>query len=174
MRKTLLALAFAALTGAAAADDGGFSLVAPREAGSADVEVVNKAGDTHILADFLPGEPSVLHFWATWCAPCRAELPGLAAYADELGERGLRDRLIVVAVEPSPREKIDRFLTEIGLEGFVTLQDRQNRSGATFGLFGMPATILLDAGGRVVGQHSGPIDWTDETVREELAAHLDG
>jgi len=174
MRRAILVLAFAALTAAAAADEGVFAPIEPREAASANVEITNEAGHTHMLADFLPGEPAILHFWATWCAPCREELPGLAAYADKLAGTGLRDRLIIVAVEPSPREKIDRFLDDLGLDGFVTLQDRENKSGATFGLFGMPATVLLDAKGRVTGRHSGPIDWVDEAVKAELAAHLDG
>ncbi|MCK5749893.1 MAG: TlpA family protein disulfide reductase, partial [Oricola sp.] len=116
----------------------------------------------------------ILHFWATWCGPCRAELPDLDAYTKDLTERGLGTRLVVVAVEPSPRAKIDAFLEEIGLAGFATLQDTENRSGSVFGLFGMPATLLIDAEGRVVGQHSGPLDWSDEAVRAELAAHLDG
>ena len=176
MRRRGFIAGLAALAcGTALAADGAFVASEPRTVASADVEVVNEFGHTHVLADFLPvGEPGILHFWATWCAPCRAELPGLAAYANELSEAGLRDRLIVVAVEPSPRDKIDRYLDELGLDGFVTLQDRGNRSGATFGLFGMPATILLDAKGRVVGQHSGPLDWSDEAVSSELAAHLDG
>jgi thiol-disulfide isomerase/thioredoxin len=47
-------------------------------------------GRTHVLADFLPvGEPGILHFWATWCGPCREELPDLDAYAEDLSEAGL-------------------------------------------------------------------------------------
>ena len=175
MRKPVIALlALLACTAIALAADGVFAPAEPREAASADVEVVNEVGHEHILADFLPGEPAILHFWATWCAPCREELPGLAAYANDLAEHGLRDRLIIIAVEPSPREKIDDFLIDLGLDAFVTLQDRGNKSGAVFGLFGMPATMLLDAEGRVVGQQSGPVEWADDAVREELAAHLGG
>jgi len=174
MRGPVLALfVLIACTGSAAAGDA-FAPVEPRAAASADVTVVNSNGDEHVLADFLPGQPAILHFWATWCAPCREELPGLAAYAAKLADDGLRDRLIVVAVEPSPRGKIDGFLAGLGLDGFVTLQDRTNRSGAIFGLFGMPSTMLLDAEGRVIGQHSGPVDWSDEAVRKELATHLGG
>ncbi|MCI5077407.1 TlpA disulfide reductase family protein [Oricola sp.] len=175
MRALRVALALLALTTGAVRADGVFAPVEPRPAASADVEIVNSIGKTHVLADFLPvGEAAILHFWATWCGPCREELPGLASYAQALSDDGLRDRLIVIAVEPSPREKIDRFLDDLGLAGFVTLQDRKNRSGPLFGLFGMPATILLDAEGRVVGQHSGPLDWDDAAIRTELAAHLDG
>jgi len=179
MRRTVLflvpALFLAALMPLPAAAGDAFTASEPRTVASADVEVVNEIGKTHVLADFLPvGEPGILHFWATWCGPCRAELPDLDAYAKDLTERGLGTRLIVVAVEPSPREKIDAFLEEIGLSGFATLQDTENRSGSVFGLFGMPATLLIDAEGRVVGQHSGPLDWSDEALRTELAAHLDG
>ncbi|MAS08282.1 MAG: hypothetical protein CL534_26810 [Ahrensia sp.] len=175
MRCALTALALiAVLCGGARAGDS-FTATEPRAVASADVEVVNEIGRTHVLADFLPvAQPGILHFWATWCGPCRAELPDLDAYARDLTERGLGTRLVVVAVEPSPRAKIDAFLEEIGLAGFATLQDTQNRSGSVFGLFGMPATLLIDAEGRVVGQHSGPLDWSDEALRAELAAHLEG
>ena len=175
MRRTLSALAcLFALAGSALAGEA-FTASEPRVVASADVDVVNQIGNTHVLADFLPvGEPGILHFWATWCGPCRAELPDLDAYAKDLTERGLGTRLVVVAVEASPREKIDAFLEEIGLAGFATLQDKENRSGPVFGLFGMPATLLIDAEGRVVGLRSGPLDWNDEAVRAELAAHLEG
>lgn len=174
MHRIVLSLLLAFLFALPAQAGDLFSTAEPRLPASADVTVVNEVGHEHVLADFLPGEPAILHFWATWCAPCRAELPSLANYADDLRTAGLRDRLIVVAVEASPRTKIDTFLDDLGLEGFMTLQDRASRSGTAFGLFGMPATILLDADGRVTGQYSGPLDWQDEAVRAELAAHLDG
>jgi len=165
----IFALAGPALAGEA------FTMSEPRAVASADVDVVNEIGRTHVLADFLPvAEPGILYFWATTCEPCREELPAFDSFANALTERGLGTRLVVVAVEPSPREKIDAFLEEIGLAGFATLQDTENRSGSVFGLFGMPATLLIDAEGRVVGQHSGPLDWNDEAVRAELAAHLEG
>jgi thiol-disulfide isomerase/thioredoxin len=175
MLKSMFALALLCLLPGVARADGAFVMSEPRVVSSADVDVVNEIGRTHVLADFLPfGKPGILHFWATWCGPCREELPSLDAYSNALTEDELATRLIVVAVEPSPREKIDRFLDDLGLPDFATLQDAGNRSGAVFGLFGMPATILIDAEGRVVGQHSGPLDWSDEAVRAELAAHLDG
>ena len=161
--------------GKALAADSAFVASEPRTVASTDVEVVNEFGHTHVLADFLPvGEPGILHFWATWCAPCREELPALDAYAKQLDQDGLGARLVVVAVEPSPREKIDDFLAGIGLAGFATLQDRDNRSGTVFGLFGMPSTLLVDANGNIVGQHQGPLDWSDEAVRAELQTHLSG
>ncbi|MFZ2099542.1 MAG: TlpA disulfide reductase family protein, partial [Oricola sp.] len=141
-----------------------------------DIEVSNIVGQTHILADFLPvDQPAILHFWATWCAPCREELPKLDRYAEFLSTIDIRDRLIVIAVEPSPRAQIDAYLAQdLGLESFAVLQDRDDKSGPAFGLTGLPETVLLDAEGRIVGRHSGTLDWSDSKVLEELSAHLGG
>lgn len=172
MRRPFLAL-LACAASPLAAEAGVFAPTEPREAASADVEIVNAVGHDHILADFLPGAPAILYFWATTCTPCREELPGLADYADQLTEEGRRDRLVIVALDPSPREEIDSYLVDLGLGGFVTLQDRGNKSDVVFGLSDMPTTVLVDAEGRVVGQHTGPVDWADYAARRELAAHLE-
>jgi thiol-disulfide isomerase/thioredoxin len=145
--------------------------VAPMVVDASGLVLVGLDGTEDDLAALLGGRPAVLHFWATWCGPCREELPALAAYAADLAASG-GGPLVVVAVEPSPPEKIAAFLAGIGISGFATLRDPSGRSGAAFGLFGMPSTVLVDRDGRVVARRAGPLDWHDPAVRVELAAHL--
>ena len=144
--------------------------VAPMAVDAGGLVLARLDGTETDLAALLAGRPAILHFWATWCGPCREELPALAAYAADLAVNG--GALVVVAVEPSPPEKIEAFLAAIGLDGFATLRDPSGRSGAAFGLFGMPSTLLVDRDGRVVARRAGPLDWQDPAMRAELAAHL--
>ena len=143
--------------------------VAPMAVDAGSLVLARLDGTEIDLAALLGGRPAILHFWATWCGPCREELPALAAFAADLAGGGA---LVVVAVEPSPPETIAAFLAGIGLDGFATLRDPSGRSGAAFGLFGMPSTALVDGAGRVVARRAGPLDWYDPAVRAELAAHL--
>jgi thiol-disulfide isomerase/thioredoxin len=145
--------------------------VAPMAVDAGRLVLTRPDGSETDLAALLGGRPAILHFWATWCGPCREELPALAAYAVDLATTG-GGGLVVVAVEPSPPEKIAAFLEGIGLDGFATLRDPGGRSGGAFGLFGMPSTVLVDGAGRVVARRAGPLDWHDPDVRAELAAHL--
>ncbi len=167
----LASLALGGLPDAARAGNA-VPLVEPYAVDITAVALTAADGNREPLGAILPQEPSIVHFWATWCAPCREELPALARFAETLASRGQTERLIVIAVEPSPREKIDRFLLEAGIDGFVTWHDREGKSGAAFGLFGMPATVLLDGAHLVVGKVSGALDWDDAAARAELEAHL--
>lgn len=175
MRAIAVAVLLLAASGTALGD-GAITRIEPVAVPIGDITVTDETSKTHSLAAFLPdGAPAIVHFWATWCAPCREELPELADYAESLERSGLRGNLAIVATERGSRERIDRFLAEdVQLPDLNVLQDHEARSGSLFGLFGMPATVLLDAQGRVVGKHAGPLDWNDEEVREELAAHLGG
>lgn len=103
------------------------------------------AGDSLSLSDF-EGRPVVVNLWATWCAPCRQEMPELQALADRYG-----DALAVVGVSidrPGAEEDVRGFLAEVGVD-FPILLDPRERFVHRFMTIGVPETFLIDADGVV-------------------------
>ena len=139
----------------------------------AGIELRDGEGKSSALTDILPDGPAILHFWATWCAPCRAELPELAAFARDLEIAGLNDRLLVISVDRGDHARIRRFLRdEIGVQVIEALQDISGRSGSAFRLFGFPSTVMLDWDRGMVSRVAGPLDWSDPDIRAGLRKHL--
>ena len=120
-------------------------------------------GQPMTMADF-EGRTVLLNLWATWCAPCREEMPALDRLEATLGS----DRFEVVAVniDTGGSEKARAFPEEIGVEqlGFYAdhsmkiFQDLRARGRA----FGMPTTVLIDSDGCELGTMSGPAHWDSE------------
>lgn len=114
------------------------------------------------------GRPVLVNVWATWCPPCRAEMPGLAALAADprLKAKGVA----VVCVSDEPAETLRRFVAGKGW-GMTML--RADAFPPTFATDGIPATFLLDPGGKVVASEVGAARWDDPSVvdfLERLAA----
>jgi peroxiredoxin len=106
------------------------------------------------LADFR-GRPVVINFWATWCVPCRVEMPMLVG-----AWRGNRDRgLEVLAVNLTDQERgkdVRRFVEELALPFHVALDER-GRVRERYRLVSLPTTVFVDSTGTVRGHHSGPL-----------------
>jgi len=137
------------------------------------VQLQGADGAPQSLSSLLAGRSAIVHFWATWCAPCRTELPKLAAFCAELDRLGLADRLILVSVDTRPRVQVVSFLTdELGLDDFDVYQGDSRITGALFRLRGYPATVFLGADGQETGRHAGPLDWSDPAVRKTALDRL--
>lgn len=118
------------------------------------LEAFTLDGDTVSIAD-LRGSPVMLNLWATWCPPCRAEMPYFETLHQEHGPRGLR----VVGVTVDGRSAIDQvhdFLQTTGIT-YEILHDPSMVSMDLFGVVGLPGTFLLDAEGVVRFVQVGPI-----------------
>ena len=125
----------------------------------------------------LSGAPvTVLNFWATWCAPCVAEVPTLIALDEALGDRGLR---VVAASLDRSFEQIEGFWQQQGwgdaLE--VGLDERgalfRSFSSDALGARGVPYTAILDAEGAVVSWFVGDTDWAGEAALAYFNGLLD-
>lgn len=118
------------------------------------------------LSDFS-GQWVVLNFWATWCPPCREEMPSLNRLHDKLS-----DKVTIVGVNiGEKKETVQSFVEEQDLT-FTMLLDRSRAIAETFDVRALPESWIIDPEGRVVGSALGPRDW-DEQEMIELFKHLD-
>lgn len=169
-----LVLSAALVVGPARAADF-VAVQSPRPVDTVRIEIGHPDATKTSLEAVLPQGPAIVHFWAMWRVPCRAELPKLAAYRETLAAEGKADRLAVVALEKGDYSRIRTFLEDrLGLAGLPSLQNGDGRAGPAFGLFGLPATALIDGERRIVALARGPLDWDDALVRAKLTRHLAG
>ena len=119
----------------------------------------------HGLAE-VRGRWVVLNFWATWCAPCREEMPSLERLQVAMPE------IVVVAVAtgPNPLPAIDKFVTETGLETLTLWRDPQAVLGRGMAVLGLPVTVILNPDGQEVARLIGGAAWDSEGAQAVLAA----
>lgn len=108
------------------------------------------------LADYR-GQVVVLNFWATWCAPCRAEMPSLDRLQQQRG--GDDFQVLTIATGRNAPAAIDKFLAETGIRSLPRLTDPKMALARAFGVLGMPVTVLIDADGQQVARLIGDAEW---------------
>lgn len=123
-------------------------------------------GKTHRLSDYR-GKAVVLNFWATWCAPCRTEMPSMERAYRSLKDRGLV--IIGVSLDTAPTNAVEALVKELALT-FPILTDPRGTSARAYRLPGLPASFLIDRRGRVVGRELGSRDWSVGEARAKLEA----
>jgi cytochrome c biogenesis protein CcmG/thiol:disulfide interchange protein DsbE len=164
VRRALVLAALAAITFLFAACGGGglgeggagaaTTPVAERGAAPAFRVPALEGGGEIALADYR-GVPVVLNFWASWCGPCRDEMPALVEFAD--ANPGLR--VVGLAVNDRPEDS-RRFAGDLGVD-FDLGVDRDGDVAASYGATGLPVTVVIDAEGRVATTWFGPITRND-------------
>src|SRR5690606_749050 len=136
--------------GAAEASDG----ACPANAKKADLNFTVKdlEGRSVKLADFK-GKVILLDFWATWCPPCKAEIPGFVELQEQYGEQGLQ--VVGVSVDDPP-EKLKPFADEFKMNYPVIVGlGRDDLQDAYGPMWGIPTTFLISRDGRICRKHSG-------------------
>ena len=134
-----------------------------------DVPFVNGDGAPVTLASFK-GKVVLLNLWATWCAPCREEMPGLDKLQAELGSD--KFQVVALAIDKSGVAGAKKFLTDIKAEKLAVYADPTGKEGTTLRVIGMPTTILIDAEGREVGRLIGPAHWDSPEAKKLIEAQL--
>ncbi len=113
-------------------------------------------GTQRSLEDFR-GRYVLLNVWATWCAPCRVEMPTLDALQRELGGPGFE--VIALSTDTGRRPAVDRLFDEVGIEYLDPVIDDTGAAMLDLGIYALPATLLIDPDGREVGRKIGPAEW---------------
>lgn len=117
------------------------------------------------LADFA-GRPLLLNLWATWCAPCKAEMPTLDALAEL--EEG-RISVIALSQDLEGRKPVVEFFKSADIGNLEPYTDSDNAMLAAFGnAVALPTTILYDSEGREVWRVAGGVEWDDAEVAKLL------
>jgi peroxiredoxin len=124
-------------------------------------------GKEHALEAYR-GKVVLINFWATWCEPCRKEMPSI----DQL-RRSLEGRpFAVLAVNlAEPDSRVQRFLREVPL-GFPVLMDRDTSTAKAWKARILPATYIVGPDGRIRYSYFGELDWSKAGIREAIAALL--
>lgn len=114
------------------------------------------------------GKVVVVNFWATWCAPCRQEMPLFQQLHQEFQQQPLR--VWAIAVQEG-RDKVAPFLATQGFT-FPALLDQQGDVMGLYAVRGLPATMLVDCAGHLVGSATGVREWTGAAFRALLGQLL--
>ena len=137
----------------------------PKPAGTA--AFTDPEGGEHRLGDW-DGKVVLLNFWATWCAPCRKEMPMLDALQTEFG--GAAFEVVPVATGRNSPEGIRRFFAEVGVGNLPVLLDPRQELAREMGVFGLPVTVILDQNGEEIARMVGEADWASDNARAIVAA----
>jgi thiol-disulfide isomerase/thioredoxin len=134
-----------------------------------ELTFLDAAGNEVRLADFQ-GEVVVLNLWATWCAPCRREMPSLDRLQARHGEDGLE--VIALSLDRGDVEKVRDFFAELGIAHLAIYRDPTGRAGRELGAPGLPTTVVIDRAGQEVGRLLGPAEWDSEAALAVIQALL--
>ena len=134
-----------------------------------DFTLTNMDGESRSLSDYR-GKVIMLNFWATWCPPCRHEIPSMESIYQDLKEQGF----VVLGVNQF--EEPDHVFAYMGqlsvFPNFPVLFDRDGKVSQLYGVKGMPTTLLIDRQGRVVYRAVGGRDFDHPAVRKRVHALL--
>ncbi|MCH2096022.1 MAG: TlpA family protein disulfide reductase [Rhodobacteraceae bacterium] len=184
MRKVLFALLYTAMAGVAipaGAEGTGVSAAnalrtgdmkkltfhaAPKPVSAATF--TDFAGSASLQLSDYRGKYVLLNFWATWCAPCRKEMPMLSELQADLG--GDNFEVVTIATGRNPAPAMKKFFDEIGVENLPLHRDPKQALARDMAVFGLPITVILNPDGEEVARLRGDADWSSDAAKAILRA----
>jgi peroxiredoxin len=145
---------------------------APVAAGgqAADFKLETLDGTT-VSLDSLRGKVVFLNVWATWCEPCREEMPSMQTLYDDF--KGNKDFvMLAVSQDTKGRAAVAPYVAKNGYH-FTILLDPENKLMASYTVSGVPETFIIDRKGQIVAHHMGAFDWSRPDVKDALQQLLD-
>ena len=128
-----------------------------------EFKVEKLGGGSQRLSD-LHGKVIVLNFWATWCAPCKVEMPSLQGLYDQFKGKDL----VVLAVDTlEGGELVNTFVKDYGYK-FPVLLDTDGQVNSLYSVQALPTTYIIDRNGKVIAGKSGSHDWSSPEVKKGI------
>jgi peroxiredoxin len=136
----------------------------PKATAAADFTVATLGGEPIRLRD-QRDTVVFLNFWATWCPPCREEMPSMERLSQRFRGRGLT--MIAVSIDSAPVSEVARFVTSLRLTFTIGL-DPKLQVAERYGVRALPTTVLIDRHGRTAAVALGPRHWDSDAARAVL------
>lgn len=165
MRHLLLFLAFFFLVAAGPSPWEGDRLIGSK---APDFLLRDTKGQATSLAA-LKGKVVLVCFWATWCPPCRAEIPSLDRLYKDYKDRGF----MVVGISTDRSAEYVKDFLKTHPVGFPMLMDSDTRVSRQYGVFSMPTSFLLDRKGIIIKRYIGEEDWGSSEIRNTIKSALE-
>ena len=134
-----------------------------------DLLFVDADGKERTLADFR-GKTLLVNVWATWCAPCRLEMPSLERLQATLG--GAEFQVIALSVDAGGLRDVRRFYSQLGLKHLGIFVDPSGRTMPGLKISGLPTTLLIGRDGREIGRTATPAEWDQPEALTLIRQHL--
>ena len=134
-----------------------------------ELRFVDGAGRPRTLADFR-GKAVLLNLWATWCVPCRKEMPALDRLQARLGGPGFE--VVALSIDKKGLPVVQAFYAELGLKALAIYVDDSGSAVRAVGALGIPTTLLIDAQGREIGRAVGAKEWDTAAVVAEIEQRI--
>jgi thiol-disulfide isomerase/thioredoxin len=135
----------------------------------ANVEFEDGQGRKRTLADFR-GKVVLLNIWATWCGPCRAEMPTLDRLQAKLGSKDFE--VVALSIDRGGQTVVKSFFDAINVRALTIYVDATAAAQDKLGVVGIPTTVLIDREGREVARHIGPARWDRPEVIDIIRRYL--
>jgi thiol-disulfide isomerase/thioredoxin len=119
--------------------------------------------DKSVTLSQFRGKPVVLNFWATWCPPCKEEVPSIVELQQKLG-----DKVVILAVSTDVDDDAYRSFVKKNMPGVLTVRDGNRRSNSLYGTFAFPETFIIDRQGVIQRKFIGAVDWTSPEIVDYL------
>ncbi len=128
-----------------------------------DMAFLDEQGDKVTLADFK-GQSLLVNFWATWCVPCREEMPELDALQRDKG--GDDFKVVIISVDRGGLAASRKFLDDIGVKNLALYYDEKGRLARKMKSIGFPSTVLVTRDSKQFGMLTGPAHWNSPSAHQ--------
>lgn len=135
-----------------------------------DIRFTDGEGQALSLSDFR-GKAVALNVWATWCGPCRHEMPTFDRLQKALG--GPDFQVVALSIDRKGPDVVRRFYREIDIRHLDIHVDSSGKASRDLGVVGLPVTLLIDRAGREIARLVGPAEWDTPEMIAFIRHHLD-